>query len=62
MVLTGSVDDTATEIRDMCIGIMDGSVKPGFIQKAGTTFVNAESVDEYLETGKVTSLTAEDFK
>ncbi|NLZ52222.1 MAG: sugar ABC transporter substrate-binding protein [Thermoanaerobacteraceae bacterium] len=62
MVLTGSVDDTATEIRDMCIGIMDGSVKPGFIQKAGTTFVNVESVDEYLETGKVTSLTAEDFK
>ena len=27
MVLTGSVDDTATEIRDMCIGIMDGKVQ-----------------------------------
>lgn len=62
MVLTGSVAETADDILKMCIGIMDGSIQPGFIQKAGTKFVNAESVDEYLSTGTVTSLTAEDFK
>lgn len=62
MVLTGSVDDTANELKQMCEGIMDGSVEEGHVQKAGTMFVNADTVDEYLETGTVTSVTAEDFK
>jgi ABC-type sugar transport system substrate-binding protein len=62
MVLTGSVEDTANELRDMIVGITDGTIESGYIQKAGTTFVYADTVDEYLETGAVTSVTAEDFE
>ena len=62
MVLTGSVEDTANELHDVIIGVMDGTLEKGYIQKAGTTFVNADTVDEYLETGSVTSVTAEDFE
>jgi ABC-type sugar transport system substrate-binding protein len=62
MVLTGSVNDTAEEIAGMLTGIMDGSVPSGFIQQAGTTFVNADTVDEYLETGSVKSVTKADFE
>ena len=62
MVLTGSVDDTANDLLEMCNGIYDGTVEPGYVQKAGTTFVYGDTVDEYLETGTVTSVTAEDFE
>lgn len=62
MVLTGSVDDTAQEMLDVCTGVMDGSLEKGYVQKAGTMFVYADTVDEYLESGTVTSVTVEDFK
>lgn len=62
MVLTGSVMDTANEILYVCNGLMDGSLPSGHLQEAGTIFVNADTVEEYLNTGKVTSLTADDFK
>ena len=61
-VMTGSVDDTAHEILSMCEGTLDGSIEKGFVQKAGTLFVDVDTVDEYLETGTVTSVTAEDFE
>ena len=61
-VMTGSVDDTAHEILDMCEGTLDGSIEKGYVQKAGTLFVYADTVDEYLETGTVTSVTAADFE
>ena len=61
MVLTGSVDDTANDLLAVCTGVLDGSIEPGTVQKAGTTFVYADTVDEYLETGTVTSVTADDF-
>ncbi|MCF0132240.1 MAG: substrate-binding domain-containing protein [Blautia sp.] len=60
-VMTGSVDDTANEMRDVCLGLMDGTLESGHVQKAGTVFVYADTVDEYLETGTVTSVTAADF-
>ena len=59
MVLTGSVQDTADELLEVCTGVMDGSLEKGYVQKAGTLFVYDETVDEYLETGTVTSVTAE---
>lgn len=62
MVLTGSVKDTADELLEVCTGVMDGSLEKGYVQKAGTLFVYDETVDEYLETGTVTSVTAEDFE
>ena len=62
MVLTGSVQDTADELLEVCTGVMDGSLEKGYVQKAGTLFVYADTVDEYLETGTVTSVTAEDFE
>ncbi len=61
MVLTGSVDDTATELMQMVTGIYDGTVESGHVQMAGTTFVDADTVDEYLETGHVTSVSRDDF-
>lgn len=62
MVLTGSVDDTAQEILDVCTGIMNGSLAKGYVQKAGTVFVYDKTVDEYLAKGTVTSVTAKDFE
>ena len=53
MVLTGSVNDTATEMLQVATGVMDGSLEKGYLQKAGTIFVNAQTVDEYLSTGHV---------
>ncbi len=61
MVLTGGVDDTAQEILDACEGLMDGSIEPGTVKKAGTVFVDADTVDEYLSTGTVASVTEADF-
>ena len=55
MVLTGGVQDTCNEIRDVVTGIYDESLPSG-------TVTNADTVDEYLETGNVTSLTIEDFE
>ncbi len=62
MVLTGSVDDTAQEMLDVCTGVMDESLEKGYVQKAGTMFVYADTVEEYLESGTVTSVTADDFE
>lgn len=61
-VLTGSVDDTANEMVMVGTGLMDGSISAGHIQKAGTVFVYADTVDEYFSTGTVKSVTSEDFK
>ena len=60
-VMTGSVQDTANELRDMVVGIVDGTVTPGHVQKAGTLFVYADTIDEFLSTGTVTSVTNADF-
>lgn len=61
-VMTGSVQDTANELRDMIIGITDGTVQVGHVQKAGTLFVYADTVEEYLTTGTVVSVTEKDFQ
>jgi ABC-type sugar transport system substrate-binding protein len=60
-VMTGSVQDTANELRDMIVGIVDGTVKPGHVQKAGTLFVYADTIEEFLSTGTITSVTNADF-
>ena len=60
-VMTGSVQDTANELRDMVVGIVDGTVQPGHVQKAGTLFVYDETIDEFLSTGTITSVTNADF-
>ena len=46
---------------NVIIGLYDGTIESGHVQNATPLFVNADTVDEYLETGK-TSLTAEDFE
>ena len=61
-VMTGSVQDTANEMRDMIIGLYDGSVESGTVTNATTVFITADTVDEYLETGKVTSVTEADYE
>lgn len=61
MVLTGSVNDTANEMLYVCNGLMDGSIASGHLQKAGTLFVYEETVEEYLSTGTVASVTGADF-
>lgn len=62
IVLTGSVNDTANEILYVANGLMDGSLPAGHLQKAGTVFVYADTVEEYMSTGTVTSVTSENFK
>lgn len=60
-VMTGSVQDTANELLTYVTAIMDGSVESGYVRYAGTLFVYDKTVDEYLSTGTVTSVTEEDF-
>ena len=60
-VMTGSVQDTANELRDMILGITDGTIKEGHEQVGGATFVFDATIDEFLETGTVKSITAADF-
>ena len=62
MVLTGGVQDTCNEIRDVVTGIYSGELPSGTVTNANTLFVNENTVEEYLETGNVTSLTIEDFE
>ena len=62
MVLTGGVQDTCNEIRDVVTGIYSGDLPSGTVTNANTLFVNADTVDEYLETGNVTALTIADFE
>lgn len=62
MVLTGSVQDTANEMLYVITGIMDGTLDNGHVQKAGTVFVYGDTVEEYLTTGTVTSVTDKDFQ
>ncbi len=61
MVMTGSVNDTANEILYVCNGVMSGEFEKGYIQKAGTLFIDVDTVEEYLSTGTVTSVTNADF-
>ena len=61
-VMTGSVQDTANELRDMIVGITNGTIAVGHEQVGGATFVYADTIDEFLSTGTVKSVTAENFK
>lgn len=60
-VMTGGVDDTANELAMMITGLMDGSVPSGHVQMAGTLFVYADTIDEFLSTGTVSSVSNADF-
>lgn len=62
MVLTGSVNDTANEMLMVANGLMDSTLPVGHLQKAGTVFVDASTVDEFLTTGTVVSVTAADYE
>ena len=54
--------DPQEEERKRKFGAVDGSLEKGYIQEAGTLFVDADTVDEYLENGTITSVTNEDFQ
>lgn len=61
-VMTGGVQDTANELRDVILGLTDGSIESGYVRYAGTLFVYGDTVDEYISTGTVTSVTDADFE
>ena len=61
MVLTGGVQDTCNEIMGVVTGLYDGSMASGTVTNATTLFVNEDTVEEYLSTGNVVSVTEDDF-
>ena len=61
MVLTGGVQDTCDEIKGVVTGIFDGTLPAGTVTNANTLFVNESTVEEYLTTGNVVSVTEDDF-
>ena len=61
MVLTGGVQDTCNEIMGVVTGLHDGSISSGTVTNATTLFVNEDTVEEYLSTGNVVSVTEDDF-
>lgn len=60
-VMTGGVEDTAREILDEVTGIFSGKYEIGHRRMAANLVINADTVDEYLETRTVKSLTEADF-
>jgi len=60
-VMTGGVQDTANELKDVILGLMDGTYQTGYKRFAGTMFIYDETIDEFLSTGTVTSVTNADF-
>ena len=60
-VMTGGVQDTANELRDVILGLMDGTYETGYKRYSGTLFVYDETIDEFLSTGTVTTVTNADF-
>ena len=61
-VMTGSVHDTAMEILEYTTGMVDGTYEAGYKHEGANIFVYADTIDEYLESGTVTSVTEENFK
>ena len=61
-VMTGSVHDTAMEIFDCVTGLLDGTYESGYVRSGANIFIYADTINEYLETGTVTSITEEDFQ
>lgn len=61
MVLTGGIQDTADEMLMYATAVMDGSIQSGSMITAQNVFVYADTVDEYLETGTVKSITQDEF-
>ena len=61
MVLTGGVQDTCDEIKGVVTGIFDGTLPAGTVTNANTLFVNESTVEEYLTTGNVVSVSEDDF-
>ena len=60
-VMTGSVQATADEILMYVTGLMDGTYADGYVSDARLLFVYDKTIDEYLSTGDITSVTADDF-
>jgi len=60
-VMTGGVQDTANELKDVILGLMDGTYQTGYKRFAGTMFIYDETINEFLEKGTVTSVTNADF-
>ena len=60
-VMTGGVQDTANEIKMIVEGVMDGTYETGYKRYAGTLFVYDETIDEFLSTRTVTSVSNADF-
>ncbi len=60
-VMTGSVHDTAVDIVDVLTGLVDGRYEKGYVSRAANTIIFADTVDEYLSNGKVTSFTPADL-
>lgn len=60
-VLTGGIDATIADFLEIAEGVMDGRYSNRYENPAVNVFVNADTIDEYLETGAVTSLSREDF-
>ena len=55
-------EQVMTVVSDIITGIYSGELPSGTVTNANTLFVNADTVDEYLETGNVTALTIADFE
>ena len=63
-IFTINGDIAAAEIIKKSVdgGTQDGTIEEGTVINAKTTFVFADTVDEYLETGAVTTVTDADFE
>lgn len=60
-VMTGGVQDTANEIYKYVSGVLDGTYESGYVSYARNLFIFDKTVDEYLSTGDVTSVSEADF-
>lgn len=60
-VMTGSVADTVGEIIEYATAIYEGTIESGSVFYAKNVLLNGDTIDEFLETGKVTTLMESDL-
>lgn len=61
IVMTGSVQDTVNEVVTFVTALLDGTIESGYVRYAENLLLCADTIDEFLATGKVTTLTTDDL-
>ena len=61
-ILAGGIQISVDDMVSIVYGVLDGSIAKGEDKYAKLLFINADTIDEFNETGNVQSILSEDFE